>query len=152
MYTNTCKQLKSLFLNVVVITMSVCYVFGPNYKVVNKLLHSLSHQINIQENLNSTTFSKVHHHHHHSKNVSEINHNHEFLEILNEVLEASSTKNNPETPEILEFKIDKHIKTREDYLTRHLFWFSTYKKVFFAPYQKVSKGFLKEIIKPPQFG
>lgn len=153
------KILKSFFIKVTVIVMSLCYVFGPSHQMVSKLLHTLSHSIETS-NLFTEYAKHEHkhhdhhhdHHHHHTQleAVEKHTHSHKVLDVIDIVLEGSNSKNDSKNAERVSFKIDKHIEVKKNFKIQILDWSIKKESIYIFNIQKVHKGYLYGLIVPPQ--
>jgi hypothetical protein len=153
MNKNAQKGLKPFVLKVVVIAMSICYVFGPSHNELNKLLHILVHQLEMPDSVlthSIQTNSDYEVHENHSFNVSEEVHDHKLLQVLSNILKASNSDRNQEKSIILNLKIDKHLTTDYSYHNQLLTPTLPDKHLFSFTKQKIQKGFQRGILVPPQ--
>lgn len=120
----TTKFNQSLFIRSLLVVMSLLYVFSPLHSKFSILLHSISHQMLI-ENHHVEKFQEEHHHstehnhhflasnhseesenHHEKEEIQK--HSHELISFFNAVFNNDVSKENKEKP-TFENKIDKHI-------------------------------------------
>ena len=153
MNKNAQKGLKPFVFKVVIIAMSICYVFGPSHNEVNKFLHVLTHQLEMPDNIithSITMHSDYKVHGTHSSNKSEEVHNHKLLEFLDTLFKASDSEKNKENSKIISFKIDKHLTTKYSYKNQQLTSSIPVEHLFLFTKQKIQKGFRSGVIEPPQ--
>ena len=117
MNKNAQKGLKPFVIKIAILVMSICYVFGPSHTEVNKLLHVITHQLEMPDNVIShSTVSNLDYevHETHALNKSEEVHNHNLLQLLDSILKASGSEQNHDNSKILTLKIDKHLTNKDD--------------------------------------
>lgn len=152
MNSKTQKGLRPFVLKIAVVVMGVCYTLGPSHNEIFKLLHILSHQLEMPGTVLSHSESGGHHHHNHN-NVSakhKNNHQHGFLEFINKVLMASSAEHNADNTNIKSYKIDKHIITQEYDKVQQAMWSLAVKHVFSKIKNNTLEGFLNSVFQPPK--
>ena len=153
MNKNAQKGLKPFVIKIAILVMSICYVFGPSHNEVNKLLHVLTHQLEMPENVisHSTTYHSVYKAHEiHALNKSKEVHDHSILQLIDSILKASDSKKNQEDSTFLSLKIDKHLTTKISYQNQQLTSSIIVKHLFSFTKQKIQKGFRRGIIEPPE--
>ncbi|WP_298553765.1 hypothetical protein [uncultured Algibacter sp.] len=132
--------------------LSICYAFGPSHNEINKLLHILTHQLEmpdtvlVHSNLNDLEHDDVHF----FKNEQKGLHNHKVLEILDNILEASNSESDSENSELVNQKIDKHIRVKKRLKKQVLFLSLQIEQTFLFNPRKIQEGFIKKTIEPPQ--
>lgn len=150
---NNSISIKLYAINIAVIVMSICYVFGPSHNEINKFFHLLTHQLEMPDNLikHSTTLHSNHKEHvTHQVNKSIEVHNHKLLQFFNNIFKASNTDNDSDNSEIVHKKIDKHLSNKQYFKTRVEHSNFKFQENFAFIKQKVQKGFNQRIIEPPQ--
>jgi len=148
------KGWKPFVLKVVIIAMSICYVFGPSHNEVNKLLHVLTHQLEMTDHViaqSTTIHSNNEVHEAHALNTSEDGHEHKILKVLERILRATDSNQNQERSNILKLKIDKHLRSKADYKQNFFTLSIPIKHLFLFTEQKILKGYKQNATEPPQF-
>lgn len=137
-----------------VVLLSLTYLFAPLKNEVLEAMHFIAHNFN-----NHGFFS----HHDHSHNIDTIRklqtsnldtkhnhgHDHEFIDFLYEFLKDLNSESDSESPIVLDFKIDKHLRTSDSDFINKIFSEETSSSFTYleVPYNQFSK---KEKI-PPQY-
>ncbi|MFD1162113.1 hypothetical protein [Hwangdonia seohaensis] len=100
------KTVKAHIIKFTAIAISVMYIFMPLHKEVKYVLHSISHALEMPDNLIS---------HHHNENLNykfkastNRYHEHNILDLLDGLSDANSNTKNQNLPNVVDIKIDKH--------------------------------------------
>ena len=134
--------------------MSVLYVFGPVHIEVNKLLHTISHGLEMSDFiLDHQNTSGIHTNTHKSethKNIV-VYHDHKVITLLDKILEGADQNNDNSDIQTIIFKIDKHI-THYTSNPEESFTISSLEKIqpFLEQKKKVCKGYLQGLSPPPK--
>lgn len=100
------KKLKTHIIKLTAVAISVLYVFMPLHKEVKYVLHSLSHALEMPDNLmshnqNENLDYKL-------KTTTNRYHEHNILDLLDGLSEPVNNTKNPNVPNPVDIKIDKH--------------------------------------------
>ena len=140
-------------LQIMVVTMSICYVFGSSHKEVNKALHYLLHQLEKPATILVHTKVNETEHKNHSAYVlqnQEKNHQHTLLEALNEILKVCGLDDSSENKNVTLKKIDKHLRFKQSHKKKNLVFGLYIKHRFLYPKELIHQGFLETNLQPPQ--
>lgn len=152
MNSKTQKGFKPFIIKIVVIAMGICYAFGPSHHQIYKVLHLLTHQLEMPETvLVHSKEGHLEHRVHGSHHISvehKNNHQHGFLEFIDKILMASNAEHDPDNANIKPYKIDKHILTQE-YSKQQDIWLIAVKHVFSIIQNNTQRGFLTNVFQPP---
>lgn len=151
------NNIKPVINKVIIIIMSLIYVFGPAHVEVNKLLHVLSHSLEIPDNIlshknNTKTFLEINiHKSEHHKNKTK-QHKHEVITFLDKILEGSDQNNIPSKVPVVTRKIDKHLSNYEfEFIDDSLMLLPLDKRLHFSRNKNdVCKGYLTDSGEPPK--
>ena len=145
------KGWESFVIKVMVISMSICYVFGPSHNEIDKMLHFIVHQLDQPESLLTHSNLDDKHHVDHNLKVNNKEHQHTVLDTLSKILKVCGLDDEPDNEKIVLRKIDKHLRTKKIYNNRDLFFESHIKDKFLFLNKNIHQGFLKSKLQPPQF-
>ena len=153
MKRNKSKGLEPPVVKAIIVTMSLLYILSPLHMEISKLVHSISHAIEMPDTVlshqNKTAFIKTHNSfEHESVNV---NHDHEILDFLETILEETNTKS--EFPNTLSKpkNVDKHIRVIEEFGEEKQLAFSKRTTRYFREKEnKCCKGFSLCFGEPPK--
>jgi len=132
--------------------MGICYLLNPVHKQVNAFFHNISHAIEIPNYVMSHDSSLDSEHQsegHTSHQVVQNSHNHEIVDFINSIFEASNQDNDSEDSILTEIKIDKHLTTYQIQL-KECFSFKILQKNW-LPSKKLTLVYLNQLKEPPQF-
>ena len=134
--------------------MSILYVFGPVHIEIHKLLHTISHGLEMPDFiLGHQTTSGSHTNIHKSethKNIA-VYHDHKVITLVDKILEGSDQNNDNSDIQTIIFKIDKHITHYTDN-PEESFTILSLETIqpFLEQNKKVCKGYLQGFKKPPK--
>lgn len=101
------KNIKVHIIKFTAILISFLYVFAPLHKEIKHVLHSISHALEMPNNL---IF------HNHNKNLNyklkesrNGYHEHKILDLMDILSEVNNNSKNPNSPNIIDINIDKHL-------------------------------------------
>jgi len=98
MKTTASKGIKPFILNFIIVTMSLLYVFAPVHVEINKLLHTISHSLEMPDYiLTHQDASDIHtpirtHESETHKNII-AHHDHKVIVLLDNILEGANQNN-----------------------------------------------------------
>lgn len=147
------KGFESIAPKALIIVMSVVYILSSLNLKIDSTLHSIAHIIEkptqIISHKNTPLAHETPQNTHHKTSVT--SHSHHFIDLVQELLNGSDTKDTPQDKTLKVLKISKNSKIREKYTYEHI-WvsLSEVKNNFDLRNNKISKGFLEEQEKPPK--
>ncbi|WP_282123513.1 hypothetical protein [Algibacter mikhailovii] len=156
MYNGFSKGFKPFIIKLVVVTLSTCYVLGPAHLEVKKVLHFLAHHIQKP----SFVISHSVHDNHTYKNLIAKNkgklsnvkvepHSHEIIDWFAGVFKNSQKDKGPLSKYDITFKIDKHIKHKNNRKYQFVAFFRVLETNYALIKDKPCKGFIKYLKEPP---
>ena len=142
------KGLKPLLIQRIAMFMAICYLLNPLHQQITLVLHEISHSLEIPDYVMSHNTNSHHEYETHDYSMDEIEHDHNLIDLLASVLEASNDKDDSENSNVVKVKIDKHISKFQIDLQNH---FSDKSQHSFSIIQENMKpGYLGKMEKPPQ--
>ncbi len=157
MKINVSKGLKPFIIKTIIICMSVIYVFGPVHVEVNKFLHTITHGLEMPDymishkDISNDDFNilEIHESDEHKSVVT--HHDHEFIELVEKILEGADQGNDSSDSKVISHKIDKHINLYEyDDSDEIIVWSLDIRHQFSEKEKRICKGFLQGLREPPQ--
>lgn len=157
MKTNTSKGLKPFISKVLIICMSVLYIFSPVHVEVNMLLHEIVHGLKMPDYVLS--HKKVSRHYSNTIKIHESDqhqritghHNHEIIELVEKILESVNQGSNTSDSQIISHKIDKHINNRQyDDQKKNVIVLLEMTNCFSETKKRIHKGYLQNFREPPR--
>lgn len=148
------KGSKPFVIKVFATIMCVCYLLTPLHKEIGDVLHKIVHELDIPESVlsHSNTIGakggKIHYEH--ALVVPENSHDHNFLEVLGDIMEAAQNEKKSEDSNVLVVKIDKHTRYQEKYKKPSYFLPSKPNVNSFFVTGQTCLGHLKAPLRPPQ--
>lgn len=139
-------KVKSHIIKFTAIAISFIYVFIPLQNEVKYVLHSMSHALEMPDNLISHNQNENLNYRFNTSTISY--HEHNILDLLDGLSEANNNTKNTNAPNITDIKIDKHFhyliyKFQKIAVTKSTTVIDSYK-------EKVKDLFCKKIKIPPQ--
>ncbi|WP_299767300.1 hypothetical protein [uncultured Dokdonia sp.] len=156
MKTTASKGIKPFILNLIIVTMSLLYVFAPVHVEVNKLLHAVSHSLEMPDYiLTHQDTSGIHtpistHESETHKNII-AHHDHKVIALLDNILEGANQNSDSSDAQTSTLKIDKHINnyTHNAKEPFEITFLETIQR-FPEEIKRVCKGYLQGFRKPPK--
>ncbi len=141
------KGCKPKFIKQIVMLVCICYLLSPLQNQIVRVLHSISHSIEMPQALlsNDHDSTGIHNQHNHSTTLFE--HNHKLINLVNSVFEASNDHKDHEETILNKVKVKKHINSSSIQLPLNYKY--TIIKEYFAPIYRLREGFPKTIEFPP---
>lgn len=139
-----------------VIATAICafYILSPLHKEIGVFLHEITHQFDMPENilLHSNTIDVMNGetHFEHALVASEDNHNHNLLDLLDNIFKAADTEKKSEDSNILVIKIDKHTRYQHKYIKPLCFVPYKQNKITLFVTEQTRLGYLKNPFLPPE--
>lgn len=154
MKTTVSKGLKPFVFHLIIVAMSVLYVFGPVHVEVNKLLHSISHGLEMPDYIldhQNTSGSHTNIHKSETHENIAVYHDHKVITLLDKILEGADQNSDDSDIQTIIFKIDKHIThyTGNPEEASNILALEV-TQPFLEQKKKVCKGYLQGFRKPPK--
>ena len=149
MNMNVSKGSKLVTSKLIIILMSLLYVFSPMHEEVNELLHAIVHTLEMPETI--LTHSKksdtksIHKSIEHKSSIDV--HDHEIIDFVDRILTGAKNES-PEFP-IVPKKIDKHIVVKVDFEKNKTLLFKP-KQRFIEKEKIVCEGHSSGFKEPPK--
>lgn len=131
--------------------LSMCYLLGPLQPQLTLLLHELSHGLEMPAYVLShetTTYDYIEVHEEHQHDNRKADHDHELIDLVNTIFEASNDRDEPDKVPTTETKVKKHTPSKV------LVVFSNFlektPEAFFSFKTTLNLGHLKKPDVPPQ--
>jgi hypothetical protein len=156
MIKNAQKGLKPLVFKVLIITMSICYVFGPAHIQISNVLHTISHNLKvpsfvIQHDKKDFINYQVHSSLHYESDSHKFDHRHEVIDFIDVIFNAASNEgdNHQGESSVFEIKINEHISSEKytfplkngKYKASH---------IFCKTFRYSHGGYLEQLFRPPK--
>jgi len=152
MRTKYSKGLKPRFIKQMAMFMGICYMMNLLQYQISPILHSISHVLEIPDNMishHSMSSSEYEIHDQGEHGAMQISHEHGIIDLLDSILESSKEEHSSDETIFSELKFDKHLSD-EKYIKGRSF--ETKKiKLFLQRPQKLKRGHLQIFQEPPQF-
>ena len=118
--------------------MGICYLVNPLHQQINSVFHNVSHALEIPDYIMSHDSNYEHESYGHTDyQIGNLNHDHEIVDFIDSVFDASDEDGGSEDSMLTEIKIDKHITTYQFQFQNNFniaifqnFWF----EIFFSKY------------------
>lgn len=157
MNTTESKGFKPYILKAIIVSMSLLYLLGPVHVEVNKLLHTIVHNLEMPNNLishqngiNNSSKITIHKSEDHKNNTDY--HDHKVISFLDKILEGSDQSSDSSDAYVITHKIDKHIHNNEYHPKNEMLKgvSSEVRHCFSDTEKRICKGHLRDVRKPPQ--
>ncbi|MUH36576.1 hypothetical protein D9O36_12050 [Zobellia amurskyensis] len=109
---NFSRSTKPTLIKYVALIIALCYVINPLHQKISTVFHEVSHVLEMPDSVIGHDYSihenNTHYTHHHT-DVDR--HEHNFINIIDAIFDASGTNKSQEGSRLADFKFDKHITT-----------------------------------------
>ena len=155
MNTTVSKGLKPFIFKVIIIMMSLLYVFGPVHNEVNELLHTIVHSLEMPDHILShedtaTTIRRTDIHESTSHTIHDAPHDHEVISLLEKILKGSDQGNTDSDHTLIKYQLDKHINNYTYEQIDEIFMPLAVKHRFSEKEKRICKGYLRGFLDPPK--
>jgi hypothetical protein len=157
MNTTLSKGFKPYILKAIIVSMSLLYILGPVHVVVNTLLHTIAHGLEMPDNIRThqdviDNSSKVATHKSEDHKNSTEYHDHKVISFLDKILEGSDQSSDSSDAYLVTHKIDKHINNDEYHPKNEALTLASirFRRRFPDKKKRICKGYLRGFRKPPQ--
>ncbi|MGI9553220.1 MAG: hypothetical protein ACR2MT_18580 [Aurantibacter sp.] len=145
------KVFNPFFVRRMALIMSICYVMNLLQYQVLPVLHSISHVLEAPTDLIAhNSLSAIEHEIHEKRDHGtwQTIHQHEIIDLIDSIFEASTEKNSSDETLLTELKFHKYIDIRR-YQKKKVFK-AEKTSLFWARSQKLSRGHFQILQEPPQ--
>ncbi len=144
------KGFKPNLIKQIVLLVGICYLINPLQNQITSVLHSISHGIEMPQTLlshdeNNDQLNNLHKHHNHDNSKSE--HDHQFIDLVDSVFEASNEEGNSEEIPVNKVKVKKHITSVS--INLPLKYDFKVSKEYFTFVSRLKEGYPKKLEFPP---
>lgn len=154
MNADASKGWKPFIVKVAIIIMSLLYVLGPVHREVKHLLHSITHVLEMPDQVLShkdeTTAIlgiNAHKSKYHIKKDS--SHHHKLITFIEEILKSSGQSKSESSP--IKVKVDKHIQNYNSEAIDNTTTLShNTRNIFYEKEKRICKGYLNGTLDPPK--
>lgn len=144
------KGLKPLLIKRLALLMGICYLVNPLHQQINSVFHNVSHALEIPDYIMSHDSNYEHESYGHTDyQIGNLNHDHEIVDFIDSVFDASDEDGGSEDSMLTEIKIDKHITTYQ-FQFQNNFNIAIFQN-FWLSQEKLESGYLKRLKEPPQY-
>lgn len=154
MNRNIKKGLEPLVIKVIATVICAFYILSPLHKEIGVFLHEITHQFDMPENIlshsNTIDVMNGETHFEHTLIASVDVHNHNMLDLLDNIFEAADTEKKSEDSNILLIKIDKHTRYQLKYIKPWCFVSYQKNKITLFVTEQTRLGYLKTPFLPPE--
>lgn len=146
------KGFKPKLIKQIVLLVGICYLLNPLQNQIISVLHSISHGIEMPQNLLSHSdqndeLNILHYDHNHDNRLSQ--HNHQFLDLVDSVFEASHEDGDSKKNQISKVKVQKHLTSSNIELP--LKYNNKLTKEYFSLSSQLKEGYPKKLEFPPNY-
>lgn len=152
MNSNSKKGLKPFVLKIIAVAMSFCYLLGPSHQEVKTLLHAVTHNLEMPENIighTSLLKETTIHTNHDIVNVKRAHH-HSLIDAISFAMESFDNEKGTKTPRMPIKKIDKHVRSYKDFKQKIASITVIIEQEFEVVIKQTQNGFLNFLDQPPQ--
>ena len=109
---NFSRSTKPTLIKYVALIIALCYILNPLHQKISTVFHEVSHILEMPDSVighDSSIHENNTHYTHHHTDIDR--HEHNFINIIDAIFDASGTNESTEDSLLADFKFDKHITT-----------------------------------------